>query len=185
MTRKLTPTHRALVALLVGVAVVLLLGGGQAAEGADAYTIDTYRGGSAFDRGGGCSDAMVRIRAGNSWTFPILVGTMTTHWCYRDGHLLKNGSFSMNTWGDATFGFSYDGVISVVKGGCLGPGCNHVYRRVYFQWSRDFQGIGQFTQLWVAITMRANGTCTMDRSGLEGTVDCGAVAGGGGGGGSW
>lgn len=187
----MTRAIRVIVAIAFAAAVVALLGGWHGASGvvkpADGSGgVSRYTGLLALEQpSDGCRKAGLRLQGGNVVVPDVIVAHMTARWCWQGGEVLHDG-FNVNTWGAASWGWSYEGVVDTVKGGCFR--CSYVYRRFYFHFSRTVQDVGQHEYPFIAITMRGDGSCQLDRTGLEGTVSCGYVAGGGSGGGggsSW
>lgn len=96
----------------------------------------------------------------------LLGGGMSISFCYRivQGPLATDrivGTPHINTWADARFGWSYDGITSQVKGhgtACANGHCwEYVYRRYYFKFTRGFKGFQQTCTPFVNITIRGNG----------------------------
>ena len=107
---------------------------------------------------------------GTAWLPPhehLLGGAMSIKFCYRiiQGPFATDlivGKPQVNAWGDARFGWSFDGITSKVKGHgkhCADSHCwEYVYRRYYFKFHRGFKGIEQTCTPYVNITVRGNGT---------------------------
>lgn len=120
----------------------------------------------------GCRKVSTTVSGGNILVDDVVRAHLVAHWCFKGG-VVTSREFHTDRWGDASWGWNYEGVSDTVKGGAFGT--RYVYRRVYFHFSRALSGFGDHVYPWISMTLRGDGTCNIDRSGFTGSIECGPI----------
>jgi hypothetical protein len=98
----------------------------------------------------------------------IFGGGMSVYWCWRlvqgplATDLITTDPPHVNTWADARYGWSFDGISSKVKGhgtNCASGHCwEYYYFRYYFKFQRSYGPVHQTCTPFITITVRGNGS---------------------------
>ena len=120
-----------------------------------------------------CTRRSVTVN-GKAWGLVtgVQVG-LSVDWCYdpQQGPLVLDRITTTphgprwNAWGSAASWtlWSYKGVTNIVKGSgtnCAAVCWEYIYRRYYYTFERGFKGVGQQCTVWVAMTIRGDGSST-------------------------
>jgi hypothetical protein len=177
MSREASLGRRLIVAAIVLVAIAaFMIGLAQNSHGRERLAangdVSSFRSTlSMLSATSGCKQPKGRVAGGNAVVSDVIVGNLSWKFCYSGGRFISIGT--PQKWHDQSWGWAFK-KYEVVKGsGVNANGVPYKYRRVYYFFERFPNPLpAQTARPWISMTIRANGTCSMDKFESGAQVAC-------------